>query len=473
MLTPTLDASAAQPLYEQLYAYLRREMELGHLSPGERLPSKRSLAASCRISVMTVERAYSQLCAEGYLRSADRRGFFVEELAAPTEVPAPASSPAAAEEPRSPLPYDFATNVVDADTFPFSTWAKLTREVLATQDSALLTATNPQGAPALREAIVRHLYEFRNIRVEPEQIVVGAGSELMLSLLVQLLGREQGYAVEEPGYRKTARILRKNGAEVVPIPMDGGGLNAEALAASGASVAHVTPSHHFPLGTVMPVGRRYDLLRWAEEAPERYLIEDDYDSEFRFTGKPIPALQSLDRAGRVIYLNTFTKSLSPSMRISYMALPPALARRYRQELSFYSSTVPSFEQEILALFMSRGHLERHIWRTRKQYRLRRDALLDAAQKTGLTRFCTLTGADAGLHLLLRCELPVPEETLVRAAAETLVRVYPLSACYEGKLPEEYRPTFIMGYARMSEAQLLEAARRLSACWGALAEGGRV
>jgi GntR family transcriptional regulator/MocR family aminotransferase len=417
---------------------------------------------------MTVERAYSQLTAEGYLRSEDRRGFFVEQLSGSLrhDPPAPTAAPPVTGA-ALPLPYDFATNVVDANTFPFATWAKLTREVLSSQDSALLSATDPQGLPELREAIVRHLYEFRGIQVAPDQIVVGAGSEVLLSLLVQLLGREAGYAVEDPGYQKTSHLLRKNGAQVSAIPMDSSGIDLAALQDSGAAIVHVTPSHHFPLGTVMPAARRYALLRWAEEQPERYIIEDDYDSEFRFTGRPIPALQSLDHTGRVIYLNTFTKSLSPSLRISYMVLPPALAQRYRRELSFYSSTVPSFEQHILALFMQRGHLERHIWRTRKRYKLRRDALISALKRSGLTQFTRLSGADAGLHLLLTAQNGQTEEALISAAAAAGVRIYPVSACYDMQPPKEYIPTFIMGYARMDEKQLDTACDLLYRSWQAL------
>lgn len=466
MLTPELDSTSAQPLYEQLYYYLRGAIEAGRLSPGEKLPSKRSLAEESKISVMTVERAYGQLTAEGYLRSEDRRGFFVEQVPSSGRAirGATAEYKAAEPAPQPVFPYDFATNVVDANTFPFATWAKLTREVLSTQDSALLSATHAQGVPELRSAIVRHLYEFRGIQVSPDQIVVGAGSEFLLSLLVQLLGRAEGYAVEDPGYRKTAQILRKNGARVAPIPMDSSGIDVGLLEDASVSVVHVTPSHHFPLGTVMPVTRRYALLHWAESAPERYIIEDDYDSEFRFTGKPIPALQSLDRTGRVIYLNTFTKSLSPSMRISYMVLPPALAERYRRELYFYSSTVPSFEQHILALFMQRGHLERHIWRTRKRYKLRRDALLQAAKASGLTAYSRLSGADAGLHLLLTVENGKRESDLTAAAAGAGIRIYPVSTCYDAAVPPGYVPTFIMGYARMDEAQLGTACRLLNDCW---------
>ncbi|MCD8352901.1 MAG: PLP-dependent aminotransferase family protein [Clostridiales bacterium] len=464
MLTPSLDSNAKEPLYEQLYRFLRREIETGRIPAGERLPSKRKLASDAHLSVVTVETAYSQLVAEGYLRSEDRRGFFVQQAASRPEQAQPLSPPLPAAPAKPSCPYDFATNAVDAEFFPFSTWAKLTREVLSSRDSALLSAAHPQGVPELRQAIVSHLYHFRGIQVQPEQIVVGAGSEYLLSLLVQLLGREGGYAVEDPGYQKTEQILSHSGAQVYPIPVDEQGLRVDLLEQSGARVVHVTPSHHFPLSLVMPVTRRRALLDWAAAQPDRYIIEDDYDSEFRLSGRPIPALQGLDRDERVIYLNTFTKSLAPSMRISYMVLPAQLARRYQQEFFFYSSTVPSFEQYTLALFMDRGHLERHIWRTRKNYKARRDTLLNAAKESGLTEFSDFSGGEAGLHLLLKVHTQRTEQQLVEAAEGVGVRVYPLRQFYRLSVPQSYIPTFVMGYARMREEEIQEAIHRLVIAW---------
>ena len=344
MLSLPFTPEGTQPLYQQLYRYIRGEIQTGRLAAGEKLPSKRQLASELKISVVTVEGAYSQLVAEGYLESRSRRGYFVMPVLAQPALGSkapdlPQSVPAAPEAPAPACRYDFATSGGDAASFPFSTWAKLSREVLSSRDQALLSAAHPQGVPELRRAIVRHLYQFRGIQVSPEQVIVGAGSEFLSTLLVQLLGPQGGYALEDPGYQKIARIFTAGGAQVCPIPLDGQGLRVDALEASGARVVHVTPSHHFPLGIVMPVSRRWELLEWARRGEERYIIEDDYDSEFRFSGRPIPALQGLDREGRVIYLNTFAKSLAPSLRISYMVLPPKLLERYRQKLSFYSSTV--------------------------------------------------------------------------------------------------------------------------------------
>ena len=478
MLTPVLDPHASHPLYEQIYRHIRREIEGGVLRPGERLPSKRALAAHLKVGVITVENAYEQLLAEGYVYTRAKRGFFVQspDPGVPPLPAAPSVLPPPPPTRRAVLPYDFSTNAVDTEHFPFSTWARLMREVLSEEDSALLSSPHPQGVPALRAAIVRSLHDFRGIDVHPDQIVVGAGAEYLTTLLFQLLGQCGGWAVEDPGYRKVQRILSHTGALVCPIPLDPEGLRTDALRWSGARVVHVTPSHHFPLGTVMSMPRREALLRWAGEQPDRYIIEDDYDSEFRFDGRPVPALQSLDRDERVIYLNTFAKSLAPSLRIGYMVLPPHLIRRYREEFLLYSSTVPSFEQYTLARFLERGHFERHIRRMRTIYRQRRDALVEAADAAGLLEWGFFSGMEAGLHLLFHVSLPVPERALVEAAGEAGVGVSPLSAYSIAPL-DTPGPVLVLGYGRLDPAGMVPAMERLAAAWRPLisplaSSGGR-
>ena len=465
MFTPILDSGSSRPLYEQLYRYIRDEIEGGRLRAGERLPSKRALATHLKISVVTVEGAYGQLLAEGYLRSEPKRGFFVQAV---QEEHRPALSPLPPAEPpqaKPSLPYDFSTSGVDTGLFPFSTWAKLMREVLSARADSLLASSHPQGVPELRRAIAEHLYRFRGIRAAPEQIVVGAGSETLLAFLVQLLGRDGGYGVEDPGYAKPHRILTSCGAVVRPIPLDGQGLRVDVVRERAVRVVHVTPSHHYPLGIIMPVARRQALLRWAAEQPGRYILEDDYDSEFRFSGRPIPALQSLDGGERVIYLNTFAKSLAPSLRISYMVLPPHLLEKWRRDFWFYSSTVPSFEQYALARFMEGGHFERHLNRSRTRYKARREALLAAARDTGLTRAGIFAGGDAGLHLLLWMEPRWTEAELVERAATAGVGVTPLSACDLTSPAKDRPPALILGYTRIAAGDMAPALRRLKDAWG--------
>ena len=379
MLSYDLTARDGTPLYEYLYRCIRDDIHRGVLSAGEKLPSRRSLAAHLGISVITVDNAYAQLLSEGYIQAEARRGYFVS--AALRTVPA-STQPVPAE--RTPQPAervwlaDFVSNETRAEQFPFALWSRLIRELLSAEQETLLKNPPPGGRLDLRQAIAAHLLSFRGLRVDPEQIIIGAGTEYLYGLLVQLLGMDRVYAVEEPGYRKAASVYMSHGARCVPIPMDAAGLRAELLPASGASVAHVSPSHHFPTGRVMSAGRRAELLDWAA-AGDRYIIEDDYDSEFRLVGLPIPALQSIDRAGRVIYMNTFTKTLASTIRISYMVLPEALLRQYRAKLSFYACTVSSIEQATLAAFISRGFFEKHLNRTRSSCRRKRDRLLAGIQ----------------------------------------------------------------------------------------------
>ena len=463
MLTYHLDPQSKTPLYEQLYRAIRADIMSGALAGGARLPSKRKLAANLRVSQVTVETAYGQLLAEGYLVSEPRRGYFVQrQLAVPAAPsPAPAAAPAQAA-PADGCRYDFRTNIVDTGCFPFSVWARLSRSVLSEYSDRLLQAADPCGAIELRVQIARYLHDFRGINVSPDNILVGAGSEYLMHLVIQLLGRERIYALENPGYRKLYQIFAANGAAVRPLPLDKSGLRADALAASDTSVVYLTPSHHFPLGTVMPAARRMEILRWAA-AGDRYIIEDDYDSEFRYASRPIPALGELDRAGRVVYVNTFAKSLSPGLRIGYLVLPDALMARYRERFSLYSSTVPSFDQQTLAAFLRTGGFERHISRSRKLYQARRDALMAALDRELAALPHEVSRSEAGLHLLLHMRCGLRERELIERARDAGVRVYGLSAYYMPPV-QPPRATLVLGYAGLTAQQIDEAAALLRQAW---------
>ena len=464
MLTYDLTERGGAPIYEYLYRCLRRDILSGALAVGERLPSKRALAEHLGVSVITVDAAYSQLVSEGCVEAVPRRGFYV--CAQPMAQRAAESAPeSAGGAPEHEWRLDLRSNRMDASLFPVGVWAKLTRRVLAEDPDAMLSSVPHAGLYELREAIAAYLRGYKGMSVTPEQVVVGAGSETLLAFLVQLLGRDGGYGVEDPGYAKPHRILTSCGAVVRPIPLDGQGLRVDVVRERAVRVVHVTPSHHYPLGIIMPVARRQALLRWAAEQPGRYILEDDYDSEFRFSGRPIPALQSLDGGERVIYLNTFAKSLAPSLRISYMVLPPHLLEKWRRDFWFYSSTVPSFEQYALARFMEGGHFERHLNRSRTRYKARREALLAAARDTGLTRAGTFAGGDAGLHLLLWMEPRWTEAELVERAATAGVGVTPLSACDLTSPAKDRPPALILGYTRIAAGDMAPALRRLKDAWG--------
>lgn len=454
MLTYDLEARGSLSLYEYLYRRLRDDILRGALAAGERLPSKRALAEHLRVSVVTVEGAYQQLEAEGYVDARPRRGFFVSSVD-PRLPAAKAGDGLPAEAPPRAWQLDLKSGQADPSFFPSALWARLTRQVLS--EGAHLSPVPHQGLPALREAIARDLRDFKGMAVSPEQIVVGAGAEYLYLLLAQLLGREAVIALEDPGYPKIRQVYGKWGAACRPIPLDGQGMALEPLYASGATAAHLSPAHHYPTGIVTPIARRQALLRWAEEA-DGIIIEDDYDSEFRFTGRPIPTLQSIDGRGRVVYMNTFSQTISPSMRVGFMVLPPRLLERCRRELGFYASTVPALEQQVLARFLGGGGYEQHLSRTRKKYRLLREAVLERFRQCPFA--ASLTDRGAGLHFLLRLKTEEDDEALRRRAEGLGVRLGFLSDYAAVPYPA-YAHTLVVNYAGLDQSRLDEAAALLS------------
>ena len=422
MLTYDLDRRGDLALYDYLYRCIKGDILAGRLKEGEKLPSKRALAQHLEVAVVTVENAYAQLTAEGYVRSEEKRGYYVNQVE--TGRGENEEKKALEEEPeRQSWLLDLRGSGSGTEGFPFSVWARLMRRVITEEGKRLLRSMPHNGVEELREALARHIYQFRGISARPEQIVVGAGTEYLYNLIVQLLGRELVYGVEDPGYDKAVRIYELSGARCVEVPVDEKGA---CLGGREAQVLHVSPNHQFPTGTVMPIARRQHLLAWAEERTERYIIEDDYDSEFRFTLRPIPTLRSIDRNDRVIYLNTFSRSLAPSLRISYLVLPLSLLERYRRKLGFYSCTVPAMEQYTLAKFLEEGHFERHVNRMRVYYRSRRDAVLRAIENSPLSGRCRVLREDAGLHFLLELDTSRSDGELEALAGEQGIRLSFLS-----------------------------------------------
>ena len=415
-LTTALDAASDVPLYEQLYRSLAAEMRTGAVPAGTRMPGKRRLAAELSVSVNTVDAAYQMLAAEGYLEARERSGFYVQEYLALPESAAPAAPPKAEAVPKQrPIRYDLSTRGVDPGLFPFRTWARLQKELLYSSPE-LLTHGDAQGDLALRQALAGYLEEYRGVRCGAHQIVVGAGLEYLLGLLAPLLPGPA--AVENPGYPRVKQVLENNGVACCCLPVDEDGLSIRALSDSGAAVCYVTPSHQFPTGVTMPAGRRAELLHWAARCPgRRYIIEDDYDSEFRFDTRPLPSLQGMAGAdGPVVYLSTCSRSLAPSIRIAYMVLPEQLLPAWHAKYRFYSGTVSRFEQQTLARFITGGYFTRHLARERVAYKARRDALTAALQEAFAPEELHLTGLHTGLHLLAELRDPPPDDAL-RAAAE--------------------------------------------------------
>ena len=444
MLTYELQKAPGVPLYEALYRCIRDDILSGRLKTAEKLPSKRALAEHLEISKITVENAYNQLLQEGYIRSVEKVGYFVESV----ERPAPAPVFSAVPEKQRETAVDLTAN--ESVHFPFSVWNRLQREVMLDLGQTLLQPLPNQGLLELRQAIARHLTQFRGMHVLPEHILVGAGTDFLYNLLIQLLGRDKRYAVEEPGYDKIRKIYAAAGAVCVDAPMDKQGVMPEAL--TDADVLHISPSHHFPTGIVTPLARRQELLNWARQKKERWIIEDDYDSEFRFAAHPMPAMQAMD-GSKVIYMNTFSKTLAPSIRISYMVLPAELMELFRQKLGFYSCTVPGFEQYTLARFLDGGHFEKHINRMRRFYKSRRNKVLAAVTTSPVADKLTVLEENAGLHFLIRVNAEESDEDLVEHCRRADIRVRTLSSYYQSAVPEWAKRCIVVNYSGLAEEEL--------------------
>ncbi len=400
-------SQATGPLYKSLYNFIRQDIQSGKLKAHEKLPSKRSLARNLGISTISIENAYDQLISEGYIYAIQKKGYFVSEIEDIDKLKTKSVS-------RQPLiintnpdhknlqkyTFDFSSNKIENSNFPFSIWAKLLRETISQKEKELLELSPCSGVRALREAIAAHLESFRGMSVHPDQIIVGAGTEYLYGLLIKLLGNDKLYCIENPGYKKLKQIYEANNARCIPIQMDDKGLSVEQLRKAGGQIAHISPTHHFPTGICMMATRRYEMLAWANEKENSYIIEDDYDSEFRLKGKPIPPLFSLDVFGKVIYMNTFSKSLTSTIRISYMILPEKLADLFYQKLSFFSCTVSTFEQYTLASFISKGYFEKHINRMRLHYGRKRTRVIEIIKKIFPPDECKIIENDSGLHFIL-------------------------------------------------------------------------
>ncbi len=466
-LTVRLDPAAKRPLYLQLYDALLSQLRRGTLTAGDKLPGKRTLAGQLSLSVNTVDAAYQMLLAEGYLESRERSGFFV--LPHTAELPAPGGCAGEPPPPphmaeKGPEPeFDLSPGAVDVELFPFRTWGKLQRDLLY-GNPELLRHGPRQGEEELRRTLGEYLRSYRGVVCTPEQIVVGAGVEYLLGLVAQLL-RGSLAAVENPGYRRGRTILTNGGVRCVSVDIDGAGLSPGGLERSGADLCYVTPSHHFPTAVTMPVGRRAQILSWAAQAPGRYILEDDYDAEFRFDTRPLPSLQGMGEGdGSVIYLSTFSKSLAPGIRIACMVLPRPLLGRYREAYGEYANTVSRFEQQTLRGFLEGGYFTRHLNRLRGIYKRRMEALIGALEEAFGGESLTLRGRHTGLHLLLQLRDGPGEKEMVRAALAEGVYLRGLGEYYMDRPERCPENTVLLGYASLRDEDVPVVARRLKKAW---------
>lgn len=451
-------------LYEQIYGYIKEEIKKGNLRAMARLPSTRVLAENLKVSRSTTQMAYDQLLSEGYIESIPCKGYYITKIEELVELEqtTPKEFVAMNQEEGSGYQIDFSPRGIDLNNFPFHTWRKITKNTLVDDKKEMFLTGSPQGEPVLREAIRSYLHSARGVNCSAAQIIVGAGSEYLLMLLYQILGKHHTVAMENPTYKQAYRVLYSLGYQVVPVRMDQSGMDVALLEACDADIAYVMPSHQYPMGIVMPVKRRQELLAWTCRKEGRYLIEDDYDSEFRYKGKPIPALQGMDHKEKVIYLGTFSKSIAPAIRVSYMVLPEPLLHEYRENYSFYASTVSRIDQNILYQFLIGGYYERHLNRMRSVYKAKHDALMGALKP--LEHYFVIKGEHAGLHVLLTHKEGVSEEWLVERARGAGVRVYGLSAYFIHSHHNNNPSTIVLGYANLTEEEIRNGVTLLKEAW---------
>ena len=466
-----------QGLSRQLYQALRERILDGRLVSRTRLPATRDLAALLGISRNTVTRAFDQLYAEGYVEGRVGDGTYVAELSTARPVPLPPAGPAPGPAlqrlqehhlppPVTGAPRAFRIGVPAFDLFPFETWARLQARFWRKPSPARLGYGDPAGDWSLRELIAAYLRSSRGVSCDPAQVVITCGAQQAISLCAQLLVQPgDRVAIENPGYRAAGHAFAVAGAELCGVPVDNDGLDCAALARlEDCRLAYVTPSHQYPTGVTLSLARRLELLEWAERR-DGWIVEDDYDGEYRYSGTPLAPLAALDRQGRVIYVGTFCKITFPALRLGYLVLPPALAESFarRRALDMRHSEIGT--QAVMAEFIAAGHFQRHVRRMRLAARARRDALLRDWPEA-IPGCAPMPPVDAGLHLCVRVDGLARERELVNSARTAGVELNGLSEYWLENSPEpvDNRAGLVLGFAAVPEAQIAEAISTLRKAW---------
>ena len=449
--------------YQKIYEGIKEKVLHGHLRANEKIPSKRQLANELNVSTNTVANAYEQLLAEGYIYTIERKGYFVESG---TEFSNQGTA-------TNRLPADLKENHIDKENwlslshmsadislFPFKEWMKCQNKAVDHHKRDLSELGHPQGPYMTRETICRMIALTRGVVCEPEQIVIGAGSQLLIQQLMESQSKKQIIAVENPGYSRFYRLLSNMDFHVKPISMDDKGIDIQEVASSKANYLFVTPSHQFPTGKIMPISRRIELLNWALEEEGRYIVEDDYDSEFKYETNSIPSLQSLDHNQRVIYTGTFSKTLLPGTRISYMVLPPDVLRKYLEHGTDLMQFSNSLGLYTLHYFIENGSYSRHIKRMNHQYEMKRKLLIDQIHTT-FKQLVYIEDIPAGLHFMASFRSNKTYEEVEAKATEEKLEVYTMRRFMLKEMDTKNNwIDLVIGFANIQESEIPEAIDRL-------------
>lgn len=450
------------PLYKQIYDWLKTEIQSKNYKPNDKIPSKRKLSEHLCVSINTIDTAYSQLIDEGYILSIPKKGYYVCDIDVYHNINIVQHESAPLNEGVPKLKIDFSPSDIDHKAFPYKTWRNHFKSCFNEFDNSILKRTIAQGNLGLRRELVTFLHSSRGVNCDERQIVIGAGTESSLRTLSLILGNYTPIALENPVYRKAYKTFELMGHKILPIPIDNRGIKIEPLRDLSNVAVYVTPSHQFPLGVSMPIGRRIELLNFANKADGRFIIEDDYDSEFRYIRKPLPSLQSIDQNGKVIYVGTFSTSIAPSIRMNYMVLPLGLLKIYNNIFSEFGSEVSILEQKIVEKFIAEGNYEKHLNKMRKLYKDKRAHLIRELSIFG--NIIKVVGESAGNHLLIKLSTEKCEKEVRNAAIEKGVKVYPVSDYFIGEVLSKYENTYLLGFGALSKQEISEGVKLLYKAW---------
>jgi GntR family transcriptional regulator / MocR family aminotransferase len=474
LLIPKFDSANQAYYYDRLYKHIKTEILSGRIGEGTRLPSIRKLADFLSVSTTPVETAYQQLLAEGFLESRPRKGYFVQSLSHAAAVPSTRNEslditihPEDLPKGKSAYTYDFHISRNDFTHFPMRIWRKLLNHILLSEQNDLLYYGDAQGERGLRSELANYLHQFRGIDCSPEQIIIGSEQHWLISLVCMMLkGKISKIGAENPGYRLIPETFKVHGFEVEPIPVRREGVCAEDLYNSGVRLVSITPSHQFPRGITLSVSKRLQLLDWAKKT-NGYIIEDDYDGEFCYRNKPIPALQGLDPEANVIYLGGFSQALTPDICIHYLVLPKSLLSNYQQLRSrlYFEQSSSRIYQRTLQLFIQQGHYERHIRKMRGLYQKKHDALVQSIERH-MGKHAEVVGRNAGFYILLRVYSPKSEGALLQLAEEAEVGIASASFTWLTPRRECDQPgEFLIGFAGIDLERIDDGIKLLADVWG--------
>ncbi|PID67230.1 MAG: GntR family transcriptional regulator [Fusobacteriales bacterium] len=452
-----LNTKLKTPLYLQIYSEIKNFILEGSLVSKSKLPSKRNLMKKYNISQNTIQNALYLLMEEGYIYSEERKGYFVSDLEN-LYVKANISHKKKKENKISKVKYNFSYSGVDSASLPRNIFKKLSKEIYEEMNNDFSFQGEIQGYKLLRESICEYLSEARGFEAEAKQIIISSGTEYLFHIIFKLF-KNVKYGLENPGYKMLQDLFFSNKIDYSAINLDDEGMIVDELKEKNINIACITPSHQFPTGVIMPIKRRQEILNWANSKENRYIVEDDYDSEFKYNGKPIPALKAIDYKDKVVYIGSFSKSISPAIRVSYMVLPRKLLEIYKKKLPYFICPVSIPTQKILYKFIQEGHFVKHLNRMRTIYKKKRELLVNCLKEESRKKFkkeIKIQGADAGLHIIVSFPFNIVEKEFLKVCKENSIKIYPLRDYYLEKKSENL--FFLLGYASLTNQDIEEGVK---------------